>query len=109
MTSNCQGGGAGEGGRALQALSPQLSGASRRVAVAFKDTQAKASLSVILDATGNQPTHILTYLVSKAVLSHHLGSRSIWGLPGGQAVTAKAQWKPGSDRDKTQQDVCSGF
>lgn len=64
----------------------------RRVPVAFKDTQAKASSSVIPDATGNQATHILTYLVSKADLSHHLGSRSIWGPLGGRAVTAKAQW-----------------
>lgn len=49
--------------------------------MAFKDTQAKASVNVILDATGNQPTHILTYLVSKAVTPHHLASRDIWGPP----------------------------
>lgn len=69
--------------------------------MAFKDTQAKASSSVIPDATGNQATHILTYLVSKADFSHHLGSRSIWGPLGGRAVTV--------DTDKTQQGVRGGF
>lgn len=62
--------------------------------MAFKDTQAKASSSVILDATGNQATHTLTYLVSEAVVSHHRASRSIWGVLGGRAVTAKTQWTP---------------
>lgn len=78
--------------------------------MAFKDTQAKASMSVILDATGNQPTHILTYLVSKAVTPHHLASRGIWGPPRRpRAVTAKARWTPPSDTDKTQQGAGGGF
>lgn len=78
--------------------------------MAFKDTQAKASSNVILDATGNQPTHALTNLVSKAVLSQHLASRSIWGLLGGRPrCHSKSTVDASKWHDKTQQGVCGGF
>lgn len=76
------------------------------VAVASKDTQEQASSSAILEATDHQPTHQLTYPVSKVITHNHLGSRGIWGLPGGCSVTPKAQRTPRSDWDKTQQGVC---